>query len=78
MACKYRRGQEEEWQVEGLCRFHRFEPSMPEGPVPYVENRSIGRRHLWAPKDKFPGRLLGLSSDRSSCRGPGEDDIYLP
>ena len=39
---EYRGGQEEEWQVESLCRFHGFEPSVPKGPVPYAKDRSIG------------------------------------
>ena len=34
---------------------------MLEGPIPYAENRSIGRRHLWAPEDEFLGCLSRLS-----------------
>ena len=78
MASKYRSGQEEERQMESLHRFHRLEPSMPKGPVPYAKDRSIGRRHIWAPEDEFPGCHSGLSSNFPSCRGPREDDIHLP
>ena len=61
MACKYRRSQEEKRQVEGLCRFHKFELSMPEGPIPitHAENRSIGWLHLWAPEDEFLDAFQG-------------------
>ena len=37
MACKYRGGEKEEWQMESLCRFHRFELSMPKGPISQIE-----------------------------------------
>ena len=63
------------WKVS---RFHGFELSMPKSPIPYAKNRSIGRRHLWAPEDEFPRHLSRLSSDRSNCQGPGEDGIHLP
>ena len=46
MPGEHRGGQKEERQVKGLRRFHGFEPSLSEGPVPYAENRSIGRCHL--------------------------------
>ena len=67
MVGEYRGGQEEDWQMESLCRFHRFELSVPKEPVPYAKDRSIGRCHLWAPEDEFLGHLSGLSLDRLSC-----------
>ena len=30
VAGEYRGSQEKEWQMEGLCRFHGFELSMPK------------------------------------------------
>ena len=78
MARKYRGAQEEERQMKSLCRFHGFELSVPKGPIPYAKDRSIGRCHLWEPEDEFSRRLSGLSSDRPSCRGLGEDGIHLP
>ena len=35
---EYRGCQEEEWQIEGLCRFHGFKPTMPEGPISNAKN----------------------------------------
>ena len=78
MASKYPGGQEEEWQMESLCRFHGYKLSVPKGPVPYAKDRSIGRCHLWAFEDEFSGRLSGLLSNRPSCQGLGEDNIHLP
>ena len=55
MVGQYRGGEEKEWKVESLHRFHVFEPSMPKGPVSYVEDRSICGCHIWTPEDEFPG-----------------------
>ena len=47
--------------MESVCIFHEFELSVPKGPIPYAKDRSIGRCHLQALEDEFPGHLLGLS-----------------
>ena len=41
MAGEYHGGQEEEWQMESLCRFHGFVPSMSKGPVPYAKDQLV-------------------------------------
>ena len=38
MARKYRGGEKEEWEVEGLYRFYRFEPGMSKRPLPHAED----------------------------------------
>ena len=38
MVGEYRSGEEEEWQIEGMCRFHGFKPSMSKRPIPYAED----------------------------------------
>ena len=78
MACQYCGGGEKEREMEGLCRFHGFQLSMPKRPISHAKDQSIGGCHIWAPEDEFFGRLLGLSSYCPGHRGSGEDDIYIP
>ena len=68
MVGKYRSSKEKEQQMEGMCRFHRFEPSMPQ----------VGGFHVWIPKDELLGHLLRVSLDCPSTRGPRKDCIHFP
>ena len=77
MVSKYYGNKEKEWQVEGLCRFHGFESSMPKRSVSYAEDRPVGGFHVQTPKDELLGCLLGVSSDCPSTRGPRKDSIHL-
>ena len=38
MVGEYRNGEEEEREIEDMCRFHKFELSMSKRPVPYAED----------------------------------------
>ena len=78
MVSKYRGSKVEEWQVECLCRFHGFEPSMPKGSVSYAKDRPVGGFHVWTPKDKLLGCLSGVSLDCPGTRGLRKDNIHLP
>ena len=78
MASKYRGSEEEEWQVKGLCRFHRLKSGMPERPVPYAEDRPVSRCHIRTPKDELFGRFSKVSSNCPNIRGPRKDNIHLP
>ena len=78
MAGEYRGSKEKEWQVEGLCRFHRLKLSMSKRPVPNAKDRSIGRCYIWTLESELLGRLLRVSSDHLGTRRLGKDGIHLP
>ena len=78
MANEYRGSKEDEWQTEGLCRFHEFKPSMPKGPVPYAKNQSTYGCYLRAPEDEFLGHFSRLSSMALSAEDQGKTTFISP
>ena len=66
-------GEEEEWEVVSVCRFHRFKQSLPQEPLPNTPNRPVNGRDGWSSSDKFFGCLSEVPSDTISFGKPGED-----
>ena len=64
MVSEYRGGEEEEWKIEGLRRFHELEPGMPKRPIPNAEDRLAGRCYIWALENELLGCLSRVSLDR--------------
>ena len=46
-----------------MCGLHGFELDLPKRPIPYVEDRPVGRCHIWTPEDDLFGRLSRVSAD---------------
>ena len=66
MASKYYSGEEEEWEMASVRRFHRLQQSLPQRSIPYAQNRLASRCHGWPSSDEFFGCLPGLSSNTSN------------
>ena len=42
-----------------MCGLHGFELDLPKRPIPYVEDRPVGRCHIWTPEDDFLDAFQG-------------------
>ena len=49
---------------------------MPKRPVPHASDKLAGGCYSGPSSDEFLRCLSGLSSNTTSPRGPGEDNIY--
>ena len=72
-------GKEEDRQMEGLCQFHKFQPSLPKRLLSVVEDWLIGGLYLESCPDEFLGCIPRLPTNSHAPAWPGEDYIhYLP
>ena len=59
--------------MASMCRFHRFEQSLPQGSFPNVSNRLVGECHCRPSLNKLFGCLPRVPSDTFSFEGSRED-----
>ena len=63
MTSQYCGGEEEEWKVESMCGFHRFEQGLPKRLLPHASERLISGCNCRLSSDELLGYLSRVSSN---------------
>ena len=72
MAGQYSCGEGEVTKVEGVCRFYRFEKSLPKGPLSNSLDSLVGWCYGWTSSDELSRCLSRESLDTISPVRPGK------
>jgi hypothetical protein len=70
--------QEEHKRVEDVCRLHRPQQALPQGPLRVAADRSSHRLHCELRPTLLPRLLLRVPPDLYQGRRPGEDHVHHP